>query len=553
MDARAQRFKAIYILLTLGFGLLGLQLIRLQLWLGPELEARAVHQQVQDLVLESPRGGIYDRNFASLIASQRQPVLAVFPALVEDKEATVRELAALFSQEPAALRSRLDKGHPFSLTVKRVFPGLAVFDVGSFPGVFLLQKEKRYGEGALARHLIGYIQGDSGRGVAGLEQHYDSHLREGEGLDLLAWVDANGNIIPSLGLQQVLRGKADGGDLLLTIDARVQRIVEEVMDERVGAGAVVVVQVRTGEILALASRPNYCQDKVKEYLENTDACLLNRALRNYPPGSLFKIIVTAAALEEGLTQLDEVFYCEGFVEVGDQMFRCHRFDKGGHGSLTLAESFAESCNPAFIALAQRLGSIKLLNYAHRLGLGSTVLGLPEEMPGHLTDEVVYGGDLANISLGQGSVLATPLQIAQMTQAIANGGVLIPLRLIFESPSDQVDTTGGRTVLTTPTAMDLHAIFQHTVKDGTGTEAALSSWSSGGKTGTAETGFKDENGQAISHAWFTGFAPLEAPLLSVVVLVEEGGSGGRVAAPIFREILNRIINEVPTAELNFNCN
>ena len=551
MGFGAQRFKALFIMLALGFSLLGLQLIRLQLWLGPELEARAIHQQAQALVLESPRGGIYDRNLASLTASQRQLVLAVFPTLVEDKGATARELAALFGQEPATFRSRLEKGQPFILAVNRVFPGLAVFDAGSFPGVLLLQRERRYGERALARHLIGYVRGDNGRGVAGLGQFYDPHLRGGQGLDLIAWVDANGNIIPGLGLQQLLRGEAGGGDLQLTIDARVQKIVEEVLDERARAGAAIVAQVRTGEILALASRPNYCQDRVKEYLDNTDACLLNRALRNYPPGSLFKIIVTAAALEEGLTRLDESFYCGGYVEVGTRLFRCHRFEQGGHGPLTLADSFAESCNPAFIVLAQRLGSAKLVNYAHRLGLGSAILGLPEEMKGHLTDEVAHGGDLANISLGQGSVLVTPLQVAQMTQAIANGGVLIPLQLIHKGPLTKGDVLEGKTVLSKGTVADLHTVFYRVVKDGTGTAAALSSWSSGGKTGTAETGFKDENGQAVSHAWFAGFAPLEAPLLSVVVLVEEGGGGGQVAAPIFHEILDRIIKEIPAAELNQN--
>ncbi|NLJ33719.1 MAG: penicillin-binding protein 2 [Firmicutes bacterium] len=550
MRVCSQRFKVIFIGLVLIFSFLSLQLVRLQLWLGADLEARAIKQQGHILTLDFPRGGIYDRNFVSLTGSQNQPVLAIFPTLVEDKGATARELAALFGGEFADLHSCLKRGQPFTLTVKRVFPGLAVFDTGSFPGVFLLQRAKRYGEMALAQHLIGYIQGENGGGVAGLERHYDSHLRKGQGLDLMAWVDANGSIIPDLGLQQVLRGTEGKGDLVLTLDARVQRIVEEVMDEKVRAGAVVVVQVRTGEIMALASRPNYCQDRIKEYLNNTDACLINRALRNYPPGSLFKIIVTAAALEEGLTQLDEDFYCGGFLEVGAEIFRCHRYQDGGHGPLDLTEAFAKSCNPIFISLAQRLGSVKLLNYAHRLGLGAAVLGLAEEMLGHLGPEAVYAGDLANISLGQGSILVTPLQIAQMTQAIANGGVYIPLQ-ITRGDSPRGDAPTGRTVLSGTTVAALATALQRTVTDGTGTAAALSSWTSGGKTGTAETGLKDANGQAICHAWFAGFAPLQAPLMAVVVLVEEGGSGSQVAAPVFREILQRIIAEIPVAELKYN--
>lgn len=549
MGKSRKRILALGLLLTLGFGILGLQLVRIQLWLGPELQARAVRQQGQTLVLNQPRGHIYDRSMVSLTAAERQPVLVVFPTLVEDKATTARELAAFLGREREQLYSLLDKGQPFQIEVDRVVPALEVFAAGSFPGVFLLQKEDRYGNMALARHLIGYVQKGENKGVAGLERYYNYYLQRGQELDLVAWVDANGEVIPGLGLQQVCKGKAGQGDLVLTIDARLQRIVEEVMEERVEAGAVVVVQVQTGEILALASRPNYRQDKIEDYLDKTDACLMNRAMRNYPPGSLFKIIVLAAALEEGLAHLEEEFYCGGSIAVGEQIFRCHQYREGGHGSLTLGEAFAESCNPVFIALAQRIGSERLLNYSRRLGIGVAILGLQEEKEGYLADDIPYLGDLANISLGQGPVLVTPLQVAQVTQAVANGGSFIPLQLIHSGPVDKPDQEKReRRVLSASTAAALHEVFRGTVEAGTGTAAASPLFSCGGKTGTAETGKRDGGGELLSHAWFAGFAPLEEPLLAVVVLVEEGGNGGRVAAPVFNAILSRVFAELPVDEL-----
>lgn len=549
MGRLGKRIMVLALLFTLGFSLLGLQLARIQLWLGPEFKARALDQQRQTLALNTPRGHIYDRNMVSLTGAQGQPVLVVFPPLVEDKETVARELAAFLGWKGEEISSLLDRGQAFQIEVERLVPALEVFAAGSFPGVFLLQKEERYGDTALARHLIGYVQQGENKGVAGLERYYNSYLQGGRKLELVAWVDANGEVIPGLGLHQVAQGRAGQGDLVLTIDARIQRIVEEVMEERVSAGAVVVVQVQTGEILALASRPNYRQDRIGEYLARTDACLLNRALRNYPPGSLFKIIVLAAALEEGLSHLEEEFSCGGSVAVGEEVFRCHQHREGGHGLLTLGEAFAQSCNPVFITLAQRIGSERLLNYSRRLGIDEAVLGLPEEKEGYLAQDLPYPGDLANLSLGQGPVLVTPLQIAQITQAVANGGFLKPLQLVRDGPEDKLEgEKRERRVLSASTAAALHQLFQRTVEEGTGTGAASPWFTCGGKTGTAETGKSTGEGELVCHAWFAGFAPLEEPLLAVVVLVEEGGSGGKVAAPIFKAILSRVFAEIPISEL-----
>lgn len=549
MGKAGKRVLVLALFFTLGFSLLGVQLVRIQLWLGPQLQARAQDQQRQTLTMKIPRGQIYDRNMVSLTGAHWEPVLVVFPSLVEDKGTTARELAAFMGREGEEIAALLDKGQPFSCEVNRLVPALEVFAAGSFPGVFLLPQEKRYGDRALARHIIGYVQQGENKGVSGLERHYNAHLQGGRELELVAWVDANGNVIPGLGLQQVAGGEAGQGDLVLTLDARVQGIVEEVMEERVERGAVVVVQVQSGEILALASRPNFRQDRIEEYLARTDACLLNRALCNYPPGSLFKIIVLAAALEEGLTHLEEEFYCGGFTTVGDQVFRCHQYREGGHGFITLEEAFAESCNPVFITLAQRIGCQRLLNYSRRLGIGEAILGLPEEKEGYLAEDLPYPGDLANLSLGQGPILATPLQMAQITQAVASGGVLKPLRLVKDGPADE---PGGekraRRVLSAGTAAALQRVMHRAVETGTGTLAASPRFSCGGKTGTAETGKTTPEGKTLSHAWFAGFAPLDKPLLAVVVLVEEGGSGGQVAAPIFQAILNRVFAEIPLADL-----
>jgi penicillin-binding protein 2 len=548
---RGQRFQTLLFVLTLVFFILGLQLVRIQIWLGSDLRMRAVRQQGQELVLGISRGGIYDRNYASLIDSGWEPALGVYPTLVEDKVSTARELAALLNLERANLQSRLLREQPFLLPLEpdRDVPALALFDAGAFPGVFMLQRESRYGEKALAQHLIGYIQEEGKQGVVGLEAYYDQYLRQGEKTSLVAWTDAYGQLINGLGYQQLVQGEMGTNDLILTLDARMQYIVEDVLRNNGKSGAVVIVHVPTGEILALASSPNFSQDRVEDYLTNTDGCLMNRVFLGYPPGSLFKIIVAAAALEEGLTSLDEEFFCAGYIEVGNQVYRCHQYNDGGHGQQTLAAAFAHSCNPVFISLAQRLGVERLLNYAIRFGLDSKLLGLPEETAGYLPEEVPFLGDLANIALGQGPVLVTPLQMAQVIQAVANQGILVPLRLIKQGPDN--DLTGerrSRAVLSPETAQKMHGILVETVSSGTGTAASLLGWDSGGKTGTAETGRNNQAGEAITHAWFAGFVPVEEPLLAAVVLVEEGGSGGSVAAPIYREIMQGILQAIPLCEL-----
>ncbi|MGI6574552.1 MAG: peptidoglycan D,D-transpeptidase FtsI family protein [bacterium] len=549
MRNSVHRLQVLLIAITLSFVLLTLRLINIQLWSGPLLRARAVRQQGYELVLELPRGGIYDRNHSSLTASTCQPILALFPNLIEDKISTARELALFLDLNPEDVLNKINIAQPFYYPVTRQVPALTVFEAGSFPGVFLLQKQERYGANSLARHLIGYVRAEENMGVTGLEQHFNSFLRQGAGLSLVAWVDANKKLIPGLGFQQQVLGRMDGGQLVLTLDAHIQRIVEEVMDQHCEAGAAVVVQVETGELLAVASRPNFTQNRVEAYLDKTDACLMNRAFLSYPPGSLFKIVVAAAALDEGVTDTEEEFLCEGFIQIGHQVYRCHQYEKGGHGPLTLTGAFAHSCNPVFITLAQRLGAERLLNYARRLGLGSTIALIPENKAGYIPGSAPFLGDLANISLGQGSVLVTPLQMAQVTQIVANNGVFVPLWVVKKGPDGEMDPGDSKILLSSETAQKLQFLLQETVVTGTGSLAAVPWLTLGGKTGTAETGRKDAEGKAVAHAWFAGFGPLEKPLLAVVIMVEEGGSGGEVAAPIFREIITRIYQEVSLQDLD----
>lgn len=418
-------------------------------------------------------------------------------------------------------------------------------------------EERTYPNGSLAAHLIGYVGKDRGeveagdekfnfflpemRGRAGVEGYYDSFLRGVPG-EKRVRVDARGFAIEERTVVDAKRGP----DLHLTIDARVQRAVETQLKGVRGGSA--VIDPRNGEILALASSPTFdLNDFVPTLTQATyDALakdplkpLLNRASGGlYTPGSIFKPITALAALRLGVPASHE-YSCDGVFELGALHLRCAR--RWGHGTLDMRHAICESCNPYFCDLGMEVGTNQLLSVAREFGLGSpTGVDLGADVAGVVPDgewkmrtyrEKWYPGDLAQMSIGQGMLLVSPLQMARAVGAIATGYLVTPhvksdlhvmrTPIAFSAEQLQVVRDGMRMVVDT----------------GGGMSAAEGlSVSVAGKTGTAEIGRGETRRK---NAWFVAYAPIENPTVAIAMVIENGSSGGGTTAPKVGAILREI--------------
>ena len=391
----------------------------------------------------------------------------------------------------------------------------------------------------LCSHIIGYISAD-GKG-SGIEGAFDYVLSADESSRISYIKDINNNRI-SKGYNIDVVNSYKG--VSLTIDYHIQEIVENAMDFYSVNGAVVVADCKSGEVLAMASRPNYNAANLEKFLDGTEGELVNKAICAYNPGSVFKIAVATAFLENHYND-ESYFECNGKTVIDGTEFVCHKED--GHGLQTLEQAFANSCNCAFYSLGKTIGIDDICEYSTELGMGREVLcinGIVEAKG--MVPYVVYGdGDLANISIGQGNVMATPLQIADMLCTICNGGVRNQLSLIRGIVDDEgicavtEGTTLGRVVSET-TARRMTDMMNSAVEYGTGMSAQLDGCLAGGKTGSAETGWV-KDGKTMQQGWFAGYFPAQNPQYVCVVLVENGISGSDSACPVFKKIGNDMVS------------
>ncbi|KKM09269.1 hypothetical protein SY88_19810 [Clostridiales bacterium PH28_bin88] len=571
------RISWLLIAFLLAFAALEVRMAYIQVVKGPQYAAAAARAHSQIVPGEQfPRGNILDRYGRVLSDPGERMGVVMFPGMVKDYENTARQLERMLgistaraqSSQPFIVRSGLNPSEVAALTAARL------------PGVYLLPVDDRYGPDALATHLVGYIgkidsrtweklkasgktvetatndqkvyRRDDVIGVKGIEAQYEDFLKALEPRYLWsATVDARGNMVSGLGFNRVVNPPGDTGraDVVLTVDRDIQELVERAMDRGVPRGAVVVLDVATGEVLAMASRPDYNQGWPADTLEPgraPDNPFLNRALEHYFPGSIFKTVVAAAALEEGLVTPQEKFVCSG-AYVFDTGLSISCWKKEGHGELTFQEALAVSCNPTFIEVGLRLGRERLLKYAGRFGLDKdTLIGyqLPAG-PAPISIDRYGPGKVANASLGQEGVRLTPLQVAGIMATVARGGQHLSPKIVREVVDSQgkvikeFNSAAPVRAISPETSALLKQMLESVTTGGTGREAWVTGWGSAGKTSSAESGSIDQAGQSITNAWFAGYAPLVNPRYALAVLVEGGPSGGSAAAPVFRVIIEGI--------------
>ncbi len=494
-----------------------------------KLKEAAANQGSTTLVAGTAQGTIYDRNGIPLVNQKVQCMAVINPT--ESAIAAVWDFVA----DKEAFLAQAEKGKPFVwelLSSDIVCEDVTVFKI-----------PLRTGSTQLAQHLIGYTD-ENGNGVSGLEYAYDSILRSVDASWRVTYqVDGMGNARSGETIQ-VRYGRNPTDGILTTLDSTIQRICESA-GSKLEKGCVVVMEVNTGEILALASFPSYDSGNLVDVLEDENSPLINRAFYAYPVGSIFKLVTAACALESNLGR-SFVWDCTGSVSVSSQIFRCHLLS--GHGIETMAEAMRNSCNPYFIALGQSLSAEALLETATALGFGTETMltGNMIASSGTLPTlkQLALPAEQANFSFGQGQLTATPIQVTQMTCAIAGDGTLPTVTLVKGITEDgktalRKEESLSESGISKETAEYLRTLMCYTASD-PDFQGKPESVTMGAKTSTAQTGRYDANGEEYYDGWVTAFFPASDPQYAVTVLAEDGGYGNEVAAPILREIAEKIM-------------
>ncbi len=488
-------------------------------------------QSSYTLTVYTTRGKIYDRNMNIIAGGASE-----YKAIVNPSPKSAAKLLSYYNSENLeGLEEKIKGRRPFVLKVSD--------SSMESDGIDIVKCEKRYGSEPIAPHITGYINNE-GKGVYGIEKAYNDILTKFEGSYNMKYVvNALGD---SLGKEKIIRDTTSNsrGGVVLTIDSSIQLIAQRAANEYLESGAIVIMKPDTGEILASVSAPEFEQDKIYKYLDNDKSPLINKAFSSYDVGSVFKLVVTAAALENGYEEFKH--NCEGEITVGNKRFGCSKIE--GHGEINFEQALAHSCNTYFVALAQNIGYETLLNKANVLGFGRKVeLGnnyftgsgnLPDE------SELSLPAGLANFSFGQGSLMANPVQIAALISCIANDGKYVYPYIVEKTVNSNVKTIGVWSKKPSYKAIEKENVckikkyMEAVMSYGTGKNVISKNVSIAAKTGTAETGIIS-NGRKITRGWFAGYFPADAPKFVCVVLEEDAVSGTASAGPCFKFIAERL--------------
>lgn len=541
---KAKRLLTIFCVTALILCMLTLRLFYIQIIKGEEYGKKAFEQWFRVTETIADRGTIYDTNRRPLTNKTKENYLILDPGfnLNEKNMDIIIGLTGLNKEE---ISNKISKDKKTEFLIENYDESL-IKDMLRSVGVATIERSKRYAEGGLASHVIGYINKSKNNGVSGLEKSFDEELIENREKMIGAILDAHNRIIPGYGYILIESDEVLKKNIITTLDSNIQNICEAELDKNNYIGSVVVLDSKSGDILAMVSRPNFNQDNIGAHLDSNENELYNKAVQiSYPPGSVFKIVVAAALLENDVIDLDDKLLCEGYEMLGVNMIKCNSYERGGHGELNFEDAFTLSCNSIFIKAAQALGGEKLLEMAEKCGIGKkTGIKIEEETGGILpSSDYVRGPGIGNIAIGQGTVEVTPLQVARFTNIIANDGIDVGVRLV-----KGLEDNNGKTlkefndkeinrVISSDTASKIKKMMRKVVKEGTGKRAKIEGAESYGKTGSAEAVGK--NGETV-HAWFTGFFLGKKSEYVVTVIVEEKGSGGKIATPLFSDIAKKML-------------
>jgi cell division protein FtsI (penicillin-binding protein 3) len=541
MVGTRRRLAALLVVLALAFTGLAARLTYVQGLSSSRYASFGASQRVRNVALPAERGSIYDRNRVELAMSTRQRTVWANPQQVRDPVAEARALAPVLHLDEAALRDKLRAGGSFVYLARKVDDGTAdAVTKLRLDGISLLEEPKRFDPaGPLAVPVLGQVGVDN-NGLSGLESQYERQLAGRPGRVEVEH-DPSGRQIAS-GLHQV-KGARRGNDLVLTLDRSMQYETERALSQEIVAakakgGIAIVMDPRTGEILAMANLVAGADGAAPGPAPN------NSAVTNvYEPGSVNKAVTISGALEEGIVAPADKIGVPDHVTVGTA--RIHDDENHPTGAWTITDIVANSSNVGTILVAQKLGKARIDRYLRAFGFGShSGLGFPGESAGLLLDPRRWSGaSIATVPIGQG-VAVTALQMLQAFNTIANGGVYVPPKLVQGTVDSQGRlhpraTSPARRVISSRTAQQVTAMLGEVVRKGTGKAARIDGYTVAGKTGTARKPLEGGRGyeEGAYVATFAGFVPAESPRLSVIVVLDEPTPiyGGLVSAPVFAQL------------------
>ena len=534
--------------LLLWGGLICVRLVYLQIFCYGEFEQRAQHEQQRTLEVAARRGIIYDRSGHELAMSVSVDSAFAVPSEIPDLASTLSLISRITKDDPRDLLAQCEGHKTFCWVARMADPDTASrIKALNLRGIHFLKESKRfYPKGELAAQVIGYV-GTDGKGLSGIEREFNDEMK-GEPGRMVISVDAHKKWFSSVEKEPV-----PGKNIVLTIDQQIQYIAERELDTAMRqthaeTGTVVVENPGTGEILALANSPSFNLDDPHGI---TPKKLINHAVSNaYEPGSTFKLVTIAAALQEKLTRPDEMVDCQ----MGSILFNGMRIrDSKPHGVLSVADVLAESSDVGAIKVGMRLGDDRFYRYIRDFGFGQqTGVELPHETRGLSATPIHWSKvSIAAISMGQ-EIGITPLQLVALISTMANDGVRVPPRIVAATTEPQstpqliaFHPAEQRRVISPLVAAEMRQMMQGVVLHGTGEKALLEGYSSAGKTGTAQK--VDPDTKAYSRtkyvATFAGFAPVNNPAITVAVILDSAAGlhqGGQICAPVFRRIAQQVL-------------
>ena len=494
-------------------------------------------QYTRKVTVAEHSGFVYSSD-GGLLSHQENGAVAIVNVFHEsDKNKAVAYLTDYSHVSADEIISRINKKTPFTVTLTKIPEENAPHGIHVYP----LYIENT---GALCRHFLGYKNAD-GQGVDGVLSKFNSMLSRPSGtLSYKYLANAKGVFMDSDLLVIENKEYTDKSGIVLTINREIQKEVDEICDNYMDMGAVVVSHIESGDILAISSRPLYDAQNVAESLLLDTGNLINRAFSLFTPGSVYKTIVAAAALEFDNKLAGFEYECTGEISVSNKVFKCHK--KDGHGVLDLESAYANSCNTYFIKLVQTVGFEIVCDMAEKMGLGQiyTIDGFYVKGAKTPSSQKEYPDAYkANASIGQGDILVSPLDILRVFSVCSSGykrDVSLVKGLCSEdgelTVSFNKDTRAER-LLSDETVKKLLSMMKKCVTDGTGSLAKTEKVSVGGKTATAQTG-QYKNGVELLHKWFAGVFPIEDPKISVVVLCDGNGENNMSATKIFSMIAEK---------------
>lgn len=571
-EKNSEKIRIFGYFIIAGFLILLIRLWQLQILQGAEYRKISESNRLRVVGVPAPRGIIFDRNGIPLVKNAPYFCASLIPG--EFDESLVPALSELLGMPEQDVEEKLTKAADSPFSPVRLKEGLSFKEVNyiearrsDFPGLMIeIEVSRGYIFGNTGAHLIGYlgkmtpaqsknpefrdVPPEAFIGQWGVEKLYDKSLRGTAGQKVIE-VDALGREIRLLQEKSPVRGS----DLSLSIDIALQKEAEKAFEGK--TGALVALQPGTGEILGYVSSPSFDPNKFAKGIgreewvslsSDVNLPMLNRAIQSqYPPGSTFKIIMAIAGLEEGVIDESTKVDCRGGISFGRWHFGCWR--KGGHGVVSLHRALVESCDVYFYEVGKRLGIDKIYEYAMRLGLGKpTGIPLGAEKKGLIPNtkwkmeakkaQWFLGETYVN-SIGQGYVSATPVQMATMMSAVADGGNIYQPSLLKGAKPILVKNAGVKPETLEKVKSALNGVVNE--PSGTGWLAKSGVATIGGKTGTAQVVGLRRDSKYLSeklrdHAWFVAFAPVEKPEIAMSVLVEHGGHGGSAAAPIAKKAI-----------------